>query len=1354
MSILIHYSKNNKIKDKQINYNPIFDRINSIKARIAYNLGSIPRLTLYKRLESKANEYEFNVDSFNLNVESKDKSYEDFVNDAEKLMKLYNIKDKKDYTLYWIYYNKNFRDKDGNLYETIEELKKSRGIYELYTSSEEIKEFFEEKKRSYSEFENIYRDVKVFAKNLDDEYRQLHEKITIDDKNFTKLESKDMETIERTPLEITQTILELTFEINKDIYELFNKLQISKDVPFANINKYSASSSRPGGSSKYYKILRDFIPPVEWSEKTNEDESFEKDEEKKNILYMQVLNIDEIDVIDPKYYSQVEVKAVNKIHETNIITLLIESIVSDKLNQNKLINRILNSLNIDEKTRETIVVIEKGIKGTFQIPRLILYDLIIRDLAINDKLFSNFIVIDESRQVEKVKTNIYLYFVFNSFTTITDSEDSSISVSLNQMVVMPNDYKLINQGFVVNEKYIEVKIIKSTNKKDIEQFTIALSKLLKFYKDKESKVIKKYSQYISDFETKYVKLEKKQLEKRQRRQLLKDIVPKIFKISQNKKYSYNKKCEPKRQPDIINEKNYTELLKDYELPKDYLQFLLEEEKEETKNRKPLLHARNLLQYAQRLEKKNDLLPQENKLLIDLYGEDWKTNIDSYLQIDLNKKDKEVFIYPRSNEEPRKYICTGEKGDNKYIYSGVVENTDPSNKELFPFFPCCFESPSYNINPSKKLANELKMERYYGFGSKLKTNPLSHSIQTNKFVLENRIGEFLPRYIYEFLHTIDNNRTNVYYRKGTKLNSNSCLEAISIALNLNLDDNGIKNKRKELLKYIQEIQQTMYQYNNNIIIDMIKKDHYISPKLFLKALEDIFNCYIFVFSRDKNNPDGYLAPPNYAQEFYDYKQLTRKYVLLYEHSGVEDTQLHCEVIAMQDDMKEKKERAFFKYNDDIIKKIKYTFTILYINNDNGNIQIPDFKEKILGQAVDYFGKTRYLKFKNVIIFIDPLPNLNLPLINEKEIKNITNKNAIDFLRNIDYYEPVYLETYIVGYKGKHKNINFYMPIERTPTKIKPNNNDILIPLNNVDQLHHFNILKRLSRYILEYVFYIFSYRYLEGEKKELTDEYILEFAKDNIIINPEFKYSLVKRLFDINNVNILDNQKIILPDIETLKRVLYILKLNLTNNTNEIINYSKRQYIKYYYEDINDFDKDDNFLILSGDESLKHLILSKSINYHITDTINAIIPPKIIKKRKEKNEDKEQEEKKNQDEMEKLKYNLINQHINSYPYLFNNEILNNILHKNQTFIVQPVLFPEIGAYICKVYEEKGYNIGNVNTEEMKRYIKYSYIVYNSNTDITLIGDVNVNRLILVYKIIMENNESINLYQALLPITHEL
>src|SRR6185312_15051258 len=145
--------------------------------------------------------------------------------------------------------------------------------------------------------------------------------------------------------------------------------------------------------------------------------------EKKNTLYMQVLNIDEIDIINPKYYSLIEVKAVNKINETNTITLLIESIVSDKLNQNKLIERTLNALNIDEKTREQITIKEKGIKGTFQIPRLILYDLIMRDLTINDKLFSNFIIIDESRQVEKVKTNIYLYFVFNSFTTITDSDD-------------------------------------------------------------------------------------------------------------------------------------------------------------------------------------------------------------------------------------------------------------------------------------------------------------------------------------------------------------------------------------------------------------------------------------------------------------------------------------------------------------------------------------------------------------------------------------------------------------------------------------------------------------------------------------------------------------------------------------------------------------------------------------------------------------------------------------------------------------------------------------------------------------------------------------------------------------------
>src|SRR5690348_11635617 len=162
--ILISYIINGDEKSDEIPYNYVFDRIDSIKSRISYHIDTLPYLTLvhtwqpdnliiYNRIDSHTHEYEFNIESFKLEVESSEIS--NFIEWADRLMKKYNIKTKKEYTLYWIYYNSNFRNSKGNLYKTIDKLKESKtGIYETVITS--FYDFYgESEKEQYSEFENI-----------------------------------------------------------------------------------------------------------------------------------------------------------------------------------------------------------------------------------------------------------------------------------------------------------------------------------------------------------------------------------------------------------------------------------------------------------------------------------------------------------------------------------------------------------------------------------------------------------------------------------------------------------------------------------------------------------------------------------------------------------------------------------------------------------------------------------------------------------------------------------------------------------------------------------------------------------------------------------------------------------------------------------------------------------------------------------------------------------------------------------------------------------------------------------------------------------------------------------------------
>ena len=75
-----------------------------------------------------------------------------------------------------------------------------------------------------------------------------------------------------------------------------------------------------------------------------------------------------------------------------------------------------------------------------------------------------------------------------------------------------------------------------------------------------------------------------------------------------------------------------------------------------------------------------------------------------------------------------------------------------------------------------------------------------------------------------------------------------------------------------------------------------------------------------------------------------------------------------------------------------------------------------------------------------------------------------------------------------------------------------------------------------------------------------------------------------------------NGLIVVHDIDTLKRLIYYLRLSIQRNTENVKEYYRKSFIQNYYVDITDFNKHPNQLILFGDESIENLI-----NEIISDT---------------------------------------------------------------------------------------------------------------------------------------------------------
>ena len=72
---------------------------------------------------------------------------------------------------------------------------------------------------------------------------------------------------------------------------------------------------------------------------------------------------------------------------------------------------------------------------------------------------------------------------------------------------------------------------------------------------------------------------------------------------------------------------------------------------------------------------------------------------------------------------------------------------------------------------------------------------------------------------------------------------------------------------------------------------------------------------------------------------------------------------------------------------------------------------------------------------------------------------------------------------------------------------------------------------MSRYILEYVFWLFC-KYIKDNDKILDNDTISEFAKNNIIIDEEFEYTNVDNKFSYVS-GVMKDKKLVLKNQKIL-----------------------------------------------------------------------------------------------------------------------------------------------------------------------------------------------------------------------------
>ena len=743
---------------------------------------------------------------------------------------------------------------------------------------------------------------------------------------------------------------------------------------------------------------------------------------------------------------------------------------------------------------------------------------------------------------------------------------------------------------------------------------------------------------------------------------------------------------------------------------------------------------------------------------------------------LENEGKQVVIFPKiktGDSIPRKYTCDE---NSKFKFLSLIDNPF-SSKELLPYIPCCQQGDQREKKGS--------YYRHYYMDEPLFTDKEvkpRDGIYKSDMILPNEALGNLPENINKMFFVSD--ITSVYYRMGSYRNKNSFLYCIALALT---DDIEKLRNEKEINNYLEKLRkslitkedllccgkQEMYDYTLEEIKNKIQNtDEYFDPKLFIHILEIKFKCNIFLFTRDNN---GNLILPRYIKNYYKMEN-NKQCVFIFEHKGSKSDNSEypqCELIIKQND--DGTQHYSFRYDGIVGQNIINLFKNIntsYIFNKKIEFNNFNWPWKIDGitpisQRVDTYGKTRIINFlyedTNISMFTSPIQPLKLI---EDNI-NIYKSNIDTILRfaedvNITVIKQLVDENnYIKELICSLGNIEISIPVENN-TNIKEDieiekiiKSDLSINNINKDEMilsesiiSEFNLYKKLSRYIIEYLLWLFSHYLNENNITDIDLITPLDFKKfkDKYIkIDKEFIYGRVRKMFGMNE-GVMSDNKLVLKSEETLKRLFYVLRLFLIRNEQKILLYYTKNFIDNFYLDISDFDFNNIQIILQGEDSISKWIFEKNTENKIHDKV--LLNLNYNKKTEINFDIKDEEEQfgiEKEDEDEKIKEkNESEEKIwNITPYFFRNFLID-----NKIYLAQNINSLTKGMNIAKIWNTKKFNPGS-NVLDENIFLEFTLYDFRNKNNINvhrIDGDENDYDI----KILGFKYSDKSLYTVLLPL----
>ena len=1134
----------------------------SLKARIASKFNTLPRFLYIEDLSNDTikDGKEFKSQDFLFKIQNEEIPFENIL----EIKKIFPL-DVKEAIELWICYNFLSPLKmglDGEMVMTV----LSGMLRQLCLNNENI--VFDELERDMTTF-IVDREYSSKIISIENEIHQFQAMVKIDDNILEKFQNtKEVQTSsivnERIRFLITLNLSDI------HILEIFNAITLSEEVPFSKCDQY-------------FKILKDFIPPIEWvkdnsRKKKNERlEKRDRNDEKQNDLILHInYKTKGSDIFDYKSYIEIVISDVRKKYQIDAELSLKEGYI--KVDEfEKRFSSIFASLNVSFDKIE-----ENKLTSVFLVPKFYFNSYFFLDMLMNDRTFSNIAYTDERNKVTKRSKGglveqywIHYHFEHPSTGPIT------VSMMMKTTDFSDPDIKAHKYlGLETNNLYAKVKVNAKT-KRDIENFKSILAKMCSIYNEKVDEIKRFYQLFIPEFGDTvefYEKKQKKTIEKYEASDI---FVP-----------GYSRICQGERKVVFTDEKN-----------QNAIKFPRDEQKSEPN-------------------------------------------------------------YKGDGVDQRYYTCA----NPNYPLIGLVRN-NLSNKDKYPFLPCCFK---------KDQKNSMAMKEYYLNLKNIKDSSTQNIITTNKFLSPGNVSENLPENLRKFFNSIDPG--SKYARLGVIRSPSSFINCLTTALDMK-SVNNFKSVREQIASksfLIQPSKQSTFNIPSKELKTQIMDDKiYFDPKLFYRILEKIFNCNIFIFNENE------LVLPFYSQNYItNYKAEVQNTVFVIEHLGAESDRAEypqCEIIVKV--ISPNLYVSNFK-NENVRQKITSIFEkMIHGYALNREIKNKDFNlpndVKIISQQLDFYGKTRCIGCVKDDVKFFILTEPITPLKEESVNFNIVPCD-VGFIVNLfrgNVFAKTVLDGMIKEVHVKIGNVNCVIPVSGVnPKDNLPVSTKVHYIIDNTSYIQAFNKNRKNARYIIDNMIWLFSKYISESENKEINNQVLNNFANQKFILNEKMVYDDIPKTFSLNN-NFYHNGKLIVISNEMIKRLMYVLKLNLDQNLEKVLNYHNRKSIYDYYIEISDFDKIENQIILQGENSVLNLISKSNEKYLLSNSIQISD--------------------------------------SSAPYFFKNKLID-----NNVYLAENCDSLADALDICLTWEKEGYN-KNIYRNESTVLLDYSFTLFSYINELDIV-----------------------------------